>query len=247
MLNSDYEFNIKMADVVAGIKTLYPDMKSIGRDFLTDEQPSVFISTTEDDINAEERASYETDLFEGRVPLKYPVGYLETLAVLRKFCDAVCVRDIILFHASAVMVDGKAYLFAAPSGTGKSTHVALWRHLLGDKAVMINDDKPFLRFYEDRIMVCGSPYNGKHRIGNNIAAPLEAIGVIKRCDSNHVAKAADIIPMLVQQTYRPRDAELTANVMRLILRLARVPAYDIYCNMLPEAAVLSIAAMTGRK
>ena len=247
MFNCDCEFNIKMADVIARVRTLYPDMKTLGSGFLTDEEPSFVIETTEGDIIKEEGFSYESDLFEGRVPVKYPAGYLETLAVLRKFCDAVCQLDVILFHASAVMVDGKAYLFAAPSGTGKSTHAALWRYLLGDRAVMINDDKPFLRFFDDRIMVYGSPFNGKHRIGNNISAPLASIGVIKRSETNSVRKAADIIPMLVQQTYRPRDAELTANVMRLLLRLSHVPSYDIFCNMMPEAAVMSFAAMTGKK
>lgn len=247
MFKPYHEFNIKMADVVCGIRTLYPDTEALAEAFLTDESPSFFIETSEEDVAAEERFSYESDLFEGRVPVKYPAGYLETLAVLRRFCDAVCPLDIILFHASAVMVDGKAYLFTAPSGTGKSTHAALWRRLLGDRAVVINDDKPFLRFFDDRITVYGSPYNGKHRLGNNISAPLAAIGVIKRGETNHVHTSADVIPMLVQQTYRPRDAELTARVMSLILRLARIPAYDIYCNMTEEAAVTSYEAMTGKR
>ena len=34
--------------------------------------------------------------------------------------------DGLLLHASAVEVDGKAYLFSGPCGTGKSTHTKLW-------------------------------------------------------------------------------------------------------------------------
>ena len=51
-----------------------------------------------------------------------------------------------LLHASAVMVDGKAYLFTAPSGTGKSTHTRLWLQQFGERAAILNDDKPALRF-----------------------------------------------------------------------------------------------------
>ena len=41
-------------------------------------------------------------------------------------------------HASAVMLDGRAYLFSAPSGTGKSTHTEKWCRLFG--AEYLNDD-----------------------------------------------------------------------------------------------------------
>lgn len=51
----------------------------------------------------------------------------------------------IMIHASAVAVDGKAYLFSAPCGTGKSTHTKQWQKYFGaERAVIINDDKPVL-------------------------------------------------------------------------------------------------------
>ena len=47
-------------------------------------------------------------------------------------CSAAFCRELIghgrlFLHASAVVHEGAAYLFSAPSGTGKSTHTALWR------------------------------------------------------------------------------------------------------------------------
>lgn len=48
-------------------------------------------------------------------------------------------------------IDGKAYMFSAPSGTGKSTHAKLWRDCFGDRVTMINDDKPLIKFREDGI------------------------------------------------------------------------------------------------
>lgn len=53
--------------------------------------------------------------------------------------------DGLFFHSSALMFDGKAYIFSAPSGTGKSTHTALWQRHFGGRVQMINDDKPIIR------------------------------------------------------------------------------------------------------
>ena len=46
----------------------------------------------------------------------------------------------LMLHSSAVIMDGRAYLFSAPSGTGKSTHTQLWLDVFGDRATILNDD-----------------------------------------------------------------------------------------------------------
>ena len=63
---------------------------------------------------------------------KYSDIYLETMAVYRKIEDKLLDYDTILFHGSAVAVDGVGYLFTAKSGTGKSTHTRLWREMLSE-------------------------------------------------------------------------------------------------------------------
>lgn len=73
---------------------------------------------------------------------EYSLSYLETLAVYRKIVTRLVFSDILLIHGSAIAVDGKAYLFTAPSGTGKSTHTRMCREYFKDRAVMVNDDKP---------------------------------------------------------------------------------------------------------
>ena len=67
----------------------------------------------------------------------------------------------ILLHSSCVVVDGVAYAFSADSGTGKSTHTALWLKHFGDRAYMLNDDKPAIRLVGDRVYACGTPWSGK--------------------------------------------------------------------------------------
>lgn len=51
----------------------------------------------------------------------------------RKIAEKLVQYDVMLFHGSAVAVDGIGYLFTAKSGTGKSTHTRLWREYFGDR------------------------------------------------------------------------------------------------------------------
>lgn len=64
----------------------------------------------------------------------------------------------LMVHSSCVVVDGRAYLFSAPSGTGKSTHTALWLKKLGDRAFILNDDKPAVRYEDGTFYAYGTPW-----------------------------------------------------------------------------------------
>ena len=150
------------------------------------------------------------------------------------------------FHGSVVAVDGEGYLFTAKSGTGKSTHTRLWREVLGDRAVMVNDDKPFLCFSESGVLVCGSPWNGKHRLGANLTVPLKAVCILERGEENRIRSIApkEALTMLVQQSNRPRAAQLMPKYLELLDRLAQgTDFYRLQCNMDPEAARIAYDTM----
>ena len=67
---------------------------------------------------------------------------LEYVYVGAEFNRKILKYGGIMIHSSAVEVDGKAYLFSAPCGTGKSTHTKQWQKYFGaDQAIIINDDK----------------------------------------------------------------------------------------------------------
>ena len=68
-------------------------------------------------------------------------------------------HDGFQLHASAIILEGKAYLFSAPSGTGKSTHASKWLRLFG--ARYLNDDKPALRLIDGVWYACGTPWSGR--------------------------------------------------------------------------------------
>ncbi len=59
---------------------------------------------------------------------RYSCEYLERLALMRKIADHLPEHNCFLMHGAVISVQGDGYLFTAPSGTGKSTHVSL-RHV----------------------------------------------------------------------------------------------------------------------
>ena len=146
-----------------------------------------------------------------------------------------------------VAVDGKGYLFTAVSGTGKSTHTRLWREYLGDRAVMVNDDKPLLKI-KDNVTVYGTPWDGKHHLSSNISVPLKSICVLERSAVNHIEEITkkQIYPMLIQQSYRPQEGAKLKKLLQLTERLAdSVALYRLGCNMDIDAAMIAYEKMKG--
>lgn len=170
--------------------------------------------------------------------------YIETLAVYRRIAEKMPFYDTVLFHGSALAVDGEAYLFTAKSGTGKSTHARLWRELLKDKVIMINDDKPLIKIGKNDSYIYGTPWDGKHHLSTNTSAKLKAICILERGRENSIKEIskADALPMLLQQMYRPSEPAAMVRSMTLIDRL-NVKFYKLQCNLDISAAELSYEAM----
>lgn len=91
-------------------------------------------------------------------------------------------------HASMVSNNGKAFLFLARSGTGKSTHSSLWlKHIEGSE--LMNDDNPVVRVWPDgRVVAYGSPWSGKTPCYRNVEAPVGAFVQIRRCLENKATR-----------------------------------------------------------
>ena len=151
-----------------------------------------------------------------------------------------------MLHASAVVVDGKAYLFAANSGTGKSTHTKLWLQCFGDRAYILNDDKPALRLMEGKWFAFGTPWSGKHDISVNEGVELAGVAVIKRAEQNEIElyTGKSAIFDIFSQVNRPKEYELREKLMSLIDQLINdIPVWKLNCNMDIEAAEVAYHAM----
>lgn len=238
----------KIADVVIEIRSVHKGIHVYCQDYRWDGPAEIVITTTQQDIEFEQaKSDYEVTL-EGGTPMVFPTPYLEVLAVYRKLADALMERDIFLFHGSAIAVDGRAVLFTAKSGTGKSTHTKLWREIFGDRAIMINDDKPLLKVAGGSVQVCGTPWDGKHRISTNCIVPLEAICILERGEKNEICAITprEALPVLMQQSHRSGDPTVIAKMMQVINKMSsRVRFYRLRCNMDPEAAQVAYNGIFG--
>lgn len=154
--------------------------------------------------------------------------------------------DGLMLHSSAVVVDGKAYLFSATSGTGKSTHTKLWLKQFGDRAYILNDDKPAIRLIDGVWHACGTPWSGKHDLSRPECVPLAGIAMVNRDQTNHIERftGSKALYELLSQTLRPKDKlpKLLGLMDKLV---SQVPVWNLYCNMDPEAAMVSYRAMSG--
>lgn len=159
----------------------------------------------------------------------------ESAAVFRKICKEILLNyDGFMLHSAAIKYNGKAYLFTAPSGTGKTTHIKLWKKHLKDKVEIINGDKPLLRYVNGEINVYGTPWQGKENYGNNIKAPLGGIFLLERGIENSVEEtsAKNIIPFLLTQTLRYQSQKQIEKLFNIIEKIViTVPAYTLKCNM----------------
>ncbi|MEE3451549.1 MAG: hypothetical protein VZR27_12815 [Acutalibacteraceae bacterium] len=238
--------NYKIADKVVEINSIYDKVHEYCADYQTDEPAVYCVITTQEDIEFEREKSARGDKIEG-IPIRhFSDSYLEELAVYRKIAEKMIDYDTLLFHGSIVSVDGQGYLFTAKSGTGKSTHTRLWREYFGDRAVMVNDDKPLLHITESGVVAYGTPYNCKHRIGSNISVPLKAICILTRATDNHIEPITreQAYTMLLRQVYRPANSLKMIKTLSLIDILAdAVNLYWLGCNMDISAAKVAFEGM----
>ena len=148
----------------------------------------------------------------------------------------------LVLHASAVCYDGKAYLFSAPSGTGKSTHTSLWEKVFKGEAFVINDDKPALRIINGKIYVFGTPWSGKTGKNENVCVPLGGICFISRSKDNHIEKMniKEAISSVLRETLRfPSIDFMEALLCFLDKNLKNIPVFKMGCNTQDEAAVMA--------
>ncbi len=227
----------RFADIPVRAVFRHSYMQTMCRGYETTDAPELTIEVTDADLLAERQASETPDMCTD--------AYLETLAFYRKFVTAVACYDVLLFHGSAVALDDNAYIFTAPSGTGKSTHTRLCAALYKDRFCYINDDKPLLRLIDGVWYVYGTPWDGKHRLSQNIRVPLKGICFLSRGAENSIDRvdSAAYLPKLMGQTFRPtQPAELT-KVLSLVMKLSKMPLWALSCTISHEAAQLSLPTM----
>ena len=240
------EFRMKIAGRVAAVTSLFDSTRDYCRAYLTEEEPDFSAIVTRADLDFEQEALRREAIEEGMKIRKFTDPFLDRAAIQRKFAEFLFDDGVLLFHGSAVAVDGQAYLFTAACGTGKSTHTRLWRQVFGERAVMVNDDKPFLRITEDGVLACGAPWSGKHGLDANITVPLAGICVLERGPENSIRpiSPAEALPRLLHEACAPLDNRKAEHFRALVAELAeKTPLWRMECTKDPQAAEVAFGAM----
>lgn len=239
------DFKISIAEITIEISALFASTKEFCKDYLTNAAPDFSIAITDEDIAYERSRSKAVH---SNASKEFSSEYLETLAVYRKIAEKLPLYNAFLFHASAIEIDGEAFVFTAKSGTGKSTHTELYRKKFGSRVTVVNDDKPIILLKGDEPYVCGTPWSGKRGLNTNKIVPLKAICLLKQDKKNFIRKIdnEDAFLKLITQSYRPSTKEGMSEFLNLFSKtLAKTKIYELNCNKSEEAADVSYNAMKG--
>jgi len=236
-------FAIEIAGFAVRVEPLYETTALYCQKYWTD-CPADFSVTVERGDLCREQALLDLEADEeGLKRRKFSDPFLERSFIQRRVGELLLERKVLLMHGSTVAVDGAAYLFTAACGTGKSTHTRLWREVFGERAVMVNDDKPFLKLTAEGVLAYGSPWTGKHGLGGNVCFPLRGICVLKRGAENVIRRAYrdDVIDLIRHQCQLPEDDRQGAALLEELTE--RVALWQMKCNRDREAAITAYESM----
>lgn len=171
------------------------------------------------------------------------LGEAELLLLSSRFSAQLIDHQGLVLHASAIAHQGRAVLFSAASGVGKSTHTRLWQKQFGaEAAAILDDDKPALRLLDGQWWVYGTPFSGNSEENRNQRCPLHALVFLERSPHNAIRRLSveEALPYCLFNLPPYRREVNQSKLMALVGQLLpAVPVYLLSCNMDPEAAVLA--------
>ena len=177
-------------------------------------------------------------------------AYAESVCLHREIAERLAEYDAFLLHSALIECDGEGIAFAARSGVGKSTHVALWQKVFGERVRIINGDKPIVRFVDGAPYGFGTPWLGKEGNGENSCCKLLALCFLERGAENRIAEIpAEAGAMaMFSQIYIPADAKNAEKTLELADKFASfVTFYRLSCNVEDEAAQVSYDTIVKKR
>jgi hypothetical protein len=180
---------VKFANVVFNLDASCREVYDFYERYRTEDPCDEYISVTEEDL---------TKVYIMRNDRKRRKGAgwgakekdLVDEAIHKEMCRLFLNHGVLVFHGAAVSVDNRGYMFVAPHATGKSTHVRNWKRYFGDRMLLIDDDKLFVKKEKNGFCVYGSSWSKGSEPGMLGGVPLKAIVEYKH-GSENIIKALD--------------------------------------------------------
>lgn len=225
---------IRIAELNIGLDNHYQYIEKFVEGYTTDSAPDFVVGVSEEEIDEEKKQLESENL---------PRAYVESIVLYRKIAEELPRYDAAVFHGSVIEEDGKAFIFTARSGVGKTTHSSLWLKEFGDKVRILNGDKPILRIIDGTVYACGTPWRGKEFYGVNAVRPLAGIAFLSRGLENKatLVQPQSAVMRFVSQMYldRTRPENLLATIKLADKILSSVRLIELECNMDRQAAIVA--------
>ena len=237
-------FAIELAGVPIAVSARYPLMSRLCRDFTVNIPTgncAFSIKATDGDIASmrELLTKTEPSMKENTIIPSIKPDYCECMALYLQACNRLLEFDTLFLHAAIIDHKGFAYAFAAPSGTGKSTHIKLWLENCKDETKVINGDKPLIHLENDIFFAHGSPFMGKESWGTNSSAPLKAICFLERAEHDCLEPLFEesvILEKLSRQLHYPKGQSAAIRQLELLDKLIRkIQFFTLKCTPNPSA------------
>ncbi len=159
-------------------------------------------------------------------------AYVEYRLMIERTALELLRWDCCIFHSAAFVFEGRAWLLAAPSGTGKTTQFLNWQRLHPGEITMISGDMPVLEGREDgSVWVHPSSWNGKENLRSPISAPLGGLVLLEQGRENRIRPLSPregVVPLLQQFMAIPETEEELLAMTGLLDRMLRAaPAWKL--------------------
>lgn len=230
----------KICDLIVEMDPKYEPLKTQIKPYLIETESEIDFRIP--DIEQKVKEFYE----KSELP---NIGSAEYLMYGTYFYTRLIMYEGIMLHSSAVVYEDKAYLFSAPSGTGKSTHTSLWLEVF-EGSYILNDDKPAIRTIDNNIYAYGTPFSGKTDLNVNERKLIQGICFIQRDDENWIEKATtkEAISFLYRETVRPSNKELLNRAFNIVEEIVKeIKIYNMGLNISHDAVFLAYKTMNNIK
>ncbi|MCD8153915.1 MAG: hypothetical protein LUF78_04385, partial [Clostridiales bacterium] len=234
-------FTIELAGVPIEVKSRYNYCRWFCRDYLTDKEP--VISVYAEDDRLAEMKEYSPEMRD---------EFLERDGIYSAIASRLPFYNRVALHGACIAYKGKGILFTAASGTGKSTHICLWKQYIGADVNIVNGDKPIFHIKENSITAYDTPWCGKEGWNRKYNAKMDAICFLRRTEDG-VNRIREVDPdegvsLMLRQMFHPYEPESTGLMLELFDRmLTSLPMYLLECDMSEDAVKCSFETLTGEK
>jgi hypothetical protein len=154
-----------------------------------------------------------------------------------------------ILTASAILMEGEAFLFLAPKEMGLQTYAAFWKkHFGSDRAEVIISDKLAVRWKNGRYCAFFTPWSSHTEKGGSNGVPVRAVALAERSKKNwmYSLNKAESLSCMLQYVQAFSETDYMNKLLeQLSLFYSWVPIYKAGCQANGSSVAAAYSKMCG--